>query len=203
MQNLFQKKSHAKKSSVNNNNDDNIIIINDSPQPINRCTTDTGIMKFLVPIPKRNYAQDPFIPISYRSEESKRLEEEVEQKAIDKQRRMKNAQRLKQKRAEKAKKKNRLLSLGLDAVKARRSTYSISQKKEVAAFVQNALKMKWRWIEIQNVIQESQGFEKVTYPMAQRWYSFYALDKQKAAKKRGVKPNAEFEAAVINKLFIN
>ena len=82
MQNLFQKKSHAKKSSVNNNNDDNIIIINDSPQPINRCTTDTGIMKFLVPIPKRNYAQDPFIPISYRSEESKRLEEEVKQKLI-------------------------------------------------------------------------------------------------------------------------
>ena len=99
--------------------------------------------------------QDPLIPVSYRSEENKRLEEEVKQKAIDKQRRMKNAQRLKQNRAEKAKKKNRLLSLGLDAVKARRSTYSISQKKE-----------------IQNVIQGSQSFEKVTYPMVQHWYSF-------------------------------
>ena len=146
---------HAKISSVNKNNDANIIIINDSPQPINCCSTDAGIKKFLVPIPKRNYVQDPLIPVSYRSEENKRLEEEVKQKAIDKQRRMKNAQRLKQNRAEKAKKKNRLLSLGLDAVKARRSTYSISQKKE-----------------IQNVIQGSQSFEKVTYPMVQHWYSF-------------------------------
>ena len=37
-------------------------------------------MKFLSPIPQRNYAQDPFVPVSFRSEESKRLEEEVKQK---------------------------------------------------------------------------------------------------------------------------
>ena len=51
---------------------------------------------------------------------------------------------------------------------------------------------------MRELIQETAGFEKVSYQMAQRWHDEYILNQHKYAKKRGVKPNAEFEAAVIN-----
>jgi hypothetical protein len=129
-----------------------------------------------VPIPERNYQRDPFVPVYHRSEESKRLEEEVKRKDIEKKLKLKKTQHYRQIREEKSKTKNRMISLGLPTIKARRVTYTTSQKKEVAKFVQYAIKMKWTLTKMRDMIQETTGFEKVSYQMAQRWHGEYILN---------------------------
>lgn len=107
MENIFKKKSREKKIQTNNGDDDNVIIIDDSPEGNKR--SNSGIKKFLVPIPERNYQRDPFIPVYHRSEESKRLEEEVKRKDIDKKLKLKKTQHYRHIREEKSKTKNRMM----------------------------------------------------------------------------------------------
>jgi len=115
MENIF-KKEPGDKNQTNNCDDDNVIIIDDSPEANKR--SNAGIKEFLLPILERKYQRDPFIPVYHRSEEGKRLEEEVERKDIEKKLKLKKTQHYRQIREEKSKTKNRMISLGLPTIKA-------------------------------------------------------------------------------------